>query len=221
VVPALAFAAMAVLPFVVTPYTQDLIVRIAIFAIFALSLELLVGATGLVSLGHAAFLGIGAYATVLGSGDSGARAVLLALAVGGAALYAAVTGALSLRTRGVYFIMVTLAFAQLAYFVVHDTKAAGGSDGIFLYVKPVLEVGGVDLIDLDSRRHLYYTCWRPWPAPTPSSPCCCALASATRWPGSASTSSGCVRRASRPRPTSWPPSSSPARSPAWPASCWR
>jgi hypothetical protein len=83
--------------------------------------------------------------------------VLLALAVGGAALYAAVTGALSLRTRGVYFIMVTLAFAQLAYFVVHDTKAAGGSDGIFLYVKPVLEVGGVTLIDLDSRRHLYYT----------------------------------------------------------------
>jgi branched-chain amino acid transport system permease protein len=158
VVPALAFAAMAVLPFFVTPYTQDLIVRIAIFAIFALSLELLVGATGLVSLGHAAFLGIGAYATVLGSGDSGAPLpVLLALAVGGAALYAAVTGALSLRTRGVYFIMVTLAFAQLAYFVVHDTKAAGGSDGIFLYVKPVLEVGGVALIDLDSRRHLYYT----------------------------------------------------------------
>jgi branched-chain amino acid transport system permease protein len=157
IVPALAIAVAAALPFVVSPYTQDLIVRIAIYAIFALSLELLVGATGLVSLGHAAFLGIGAYATVLGSGDTGAPLPwLLVLAVGGAALYAAVAGALSLRTRGVYFIMVTLAFAQLAYFVVHDTKAGGGSDGIFLYVKPVLELGGVTLLDLGERRHLYY-----------------------------------------------------------------
>jgi branched-chain amino acid transport system permease protein len=157
IVPAAAVVAVAVLPFFVSPYTQDLIVRIAIYAIFALSLELLVGATGLVSLGHAAFLGIGAYATVLGSGDSGAQLpVLLALAVGAAALYAAVAGALSLRTRGVYFIMVTLAFAQLAYFVVHDTKAGGGSDGIFLYIKPTLEVGGVTLLNLDERLHLYY-----------------------------------------------------------------
>ena len=158
VVPAVAVVAVAVLPFFVSPYTQDLIVRVAIYAIFALSLELLVGATGLVSLGHAAFLGIGAYATVLGSGDSGAPLpVLLALAVGSAALYAAVAGVLSLRTRGVYFIMVTLAFAQLAYFVVHDTKAGGGSDGIFLYFKPVLEVGGITVLDLDNRLHLFYS----------------------------------------------------------------
>ncbi len=67
---------------------------------------------------------------------------VLALAVGGAAAYALFVGALSLRTRGVYFIMVTLAFAQMAYFVVHDTKAGGGSDGIFLYVKPALSVAG-------------------------------------------------------------------------------
>ena len=156
-VPAAAAAVVAVLPFLVSPYAQDLIVRMAIVAIFALSLELLVGATGLVSLGHAAFLGIGAYAAVLGSGDSGAPLyVLLPLAVGGAALYAAFVGAFSLRTRGVYFIMVTLAFAQLAYFVVHDTKAGGGSDGIFLYVKPVLQVGGTTLLDLGERLHLYY-----------------------------------------------------------------
>jgi len=111
-----------------------------------------------VSLGHAAFLGIGAYAVVLGSGDAGAPLlVLLALAVGGAALYALFVGALSLRTRGVYFIMVTLAFAQMAYFVVHDTKAGGGSDGIFLYVKPVLRLFGTTLLDMDQRLPLYYT----------------------------------------------------------------
>ena len=156
-VPAAAALAIAALPLVVSPYAQDLIVRIAIYAIFALSLELLVGATGLVSLGHAAFLGIGAYATVLASGDGGGSIiVLLPLAIGAAAAYALFVGVLSLRTRGVYFIMVTLAFAQMAYFVIHDTKAAGGSDGIFLYVKPVLAIAGKTLVDLGERTTLYY-----------------------------------------------------------------
>ncbi|MEP6740005.1 MAG: branched-chain amino acid ABC transporter permease [Caldimonas sp.] len=148
---------VAALPAFVSPYTQDLIVRIAIYAVFALSLELLVGATGLVSLGHAAFLGIGAYATVLASGDAGAPlAVLVPLAVGAAAAYALVVGTLCLRTRGVYFIMVTLAFAQMAYFVFHDTKVGGGSDGIFLNAKPTLEIAGTTLLDLAKRSHFYY-----------------------------------------------------------------
>jgi len=157
-VPLIALAVLLVLPAVLTPYTQDLVVRIAIYAIFALSLELLVGMTGLVSLGHAAFLGIGAYATVLVSGESGASLVkVLVIGIPAAAAYALFVGALSLRTRGVYFIMVTLAFAQMAYFVAHDTKVGGGSDGIFLYVKPVLELGGTTLVNLDDRRHLYFT----------------------------------------------------------------
>jgi len=156
-VPVAAALVVAALPLVVSPYAQDFVVRIAIYAIFALSLELLVGATGLVSLGHAAFLGIGAYVTVLASGDSGASlALLLPLAMAAAAAYAIVVGALSLRTRGVYFIMVTLAFAQMAYFVVHDTKAGGGSDGIFLYAKPTLALG-VATLDLGQRATLYYT----------------------------------------------------------------
>jgi len=156
-VPAAAALVVAALPLFVAPYGQDLVLRIAVYAIFALSLELLVGATGLVSLGHAAFLGIGAYATVLASGSDGASiAWLLPLAVLAAAAYAVVVGALSLRTRGVYFIMVTLAFAQMAYFVVHDTKAAGGSDGIFLYAKPTLAVGATTLVDLGNRAALYY-----------------------------------------------------------------
>ena len=157
-VPAAALLVLAALPALISPYAQDLVARIAIYAIFALSLELIVGAAGLVSLGHAAFLGIGAYAVVLGSGDSGAPLlVLLLLAVGSAAAYALFVGALSLRTRGVYFIMVTLAFAQMAYFVVHDTKAAGGSDGIFLSVKPALTIAGTTVLDLGQRLPLYYS----------------------------------------------------------------
>jgi branched-chain amino acid transport system permease protein len=154
--PTLGAAVLLALPLVLTPYTQDLVLKIAVYAIFALSLELLVGMTGLVSLGHAAFLGIGAYVAVLGSGDSGASlAWLLPAAVLAAALYALFVGALSLRTSGVYFIMVTLAFAQMAYFVVHDTKLAGGSDGIFLYAKPTLSIAGTTLLDLDNKQHLY------------------------------------------------------------------
>jgi branched-chain amino acid transport system permease protein len=148
---AAAIALLALQP-ALSPYAQDLVVKIAIYAIFALSLELLVGVTGLVSLGHAAFLGIGAYVAVLASGDGGASvARVLPLAVLGAAAYALFVGSLSLRTKGVYFIMVTLAFAQMAYFVFHDTKLAGGSDGVFLYAKPTLGA-----LNLDDKRQLYY-----------------------------------------------------------------
>jgi len=157
-VPTLTAVALALLPMALSPYTQDLVVKIALYAIFALSLELLVGMTGLVSLGHAAFLGIGAYVTVLMSGDSASPAAgpLLLAAVAAAAAYALFVGALSLRTKGVYFIMVTLAFAQMAYFMFHDTKLAGGSDGIFLYNKPTVSVGGKLLLNLDDKHHLYY-----------------------------------------------------------------
>jgi len=75
-IPALAAVALAILPAVLTPYTQDLVVKIALYAIFALSLELLVGMTGLVSLGHAAFLGMGAYVAVLGAGDASSPAAV-------------------------------------------------------------------------------------------------------------------------------------------------
>jgi branched-chain amino acid transport system permease protein len=114
--------------------------------------------TGLVSLGHAAFLGIGAYVTAIAMQrvDTAPVWVVLPLAVLAAAAYALFVGALSLRTRGVYFIMVTLAFAQMAYFVFHDTKIAGGSDGMFLYSKPGIELGGTKWLDLDNKLHLYY-----------------------------------------------------------------
>ncbi|MCM0609725.1 MAG: branched-chain amino acid ABC transporter permease [Ideonella sp. WA131b] len=135
-----AFAALAVYPLFAGSYGLDLVAKIMIFAIFALSLELLVGGTGLVCFGHAAFFGIGAYAAVLLSpGFEPANLLwLLPACVAAAALYALAVGALSLRTKGVYFIMVTLAFAQMAYYVVHDTPLGGGTDGIYLNAKPTI-----------------------------------------------------------------------------------
>ena len=151
--PVLFALTLGLLAPLLSPYVSDFVVKVMILSIFALSLELLVGMTGLVSLGHAAFYGIGAYTTVLVSGqDGGSIAVLLPLAMGAAALYALAVGALSLRTRGVYFIMVTLAFAQMAYFVVHDTKLGGGSDGIYMYVRPVLGA-----LDMENRYTQFYT----------------------------------------------------------------
>ena len=134
------FAALALFPLVSGNYGVDFVTKIMVYAIFALSLELLVGGTGLVCFGHAGFFGIGAYAAVLLSPDSGSGSLLLLLlaSVLAAAVYALVVGALSLRTKGVYFIMVTLAFAQMAYYVVHDTPLGGGTDGIYLNTKPTL-----------------------------------------------------------------------------------
>jgi branched-chain amino acid transport system permease protein len=150
--------ALALLPMFLSSYMQDLVLKIFIYAIFALSLELLVGTTGLISLGHAAFFGIAAYVTVLASPatEPGQIMLLLPLGVLAAGLYALFVGALSLRTKGVYFIMVTLAFAQMAFFVFHDTPVGGGTDGIYLNLRPVLAVAGKVLVDLDNGRQLYY-----------------------------------------------------------------
>jgi branched-chain amino acid transport system permease protein len=142
---ALVFAALALVPMATGSFGIDLVTKIMIFAILALSLELLVGSTGLVCFGQAAFFGIGAYAAVLLSPQDGVPqlAWLLPASIVAAAAYALVVGALSLRTKGVYFIMVTLAFAQMAYYVVHDTPFGGGTDGIYLNTKPAL--GALDL----------------------------------------------------------------------------
>lgn len=158
IIPVAAACLLAVLPSYLSSYLQDLVLKIIIFVIFAMSLELLVGTTGLISLGHAAFFGIAAYVTVLASpeAEAGALLGLLPMSMLAAGAYALFVGALSLRTRGVYFIMVTLAFAQMAYFVFHDTPVGGGSDGIYLMLRPALTIGGTTILDLDNGRHLYF-----------------------------------------------------------------
>ena len=141
----ISFAALGLYPVIAGQFAIDLVTKIMIYAVLALSLELLVGGAGLVCFGQAAFFGIGAYATVLLSPASDPGGLwLMAAAVLIAGAYALFVGALSLRTGGVYFIMVTLAFAQMAYYVVHDTPVGGGTDGIYLYIKPIF--GPVDWI---------------------------------------------------------------------------
>ncbi|WP_084151221.1 branched-chain amino acid ABC transporter permease [Azohydromonas australica] len=153
----LGFLVLALLPLVLSGFYVELTMKIMILALFALSLELLVGQTGLVAFGHAGFFGIGAYVAALLTPQAGGASLwwLLPAAMGAAGLYALAVGALSLRTKGVYFIMITLAFAQMAYFVFHDTPLGGGSDGIYLYFKPEVKLGELQLLDLDAG-HTYY-----------------------------------------------------------------
>lgn len=134
------FVLLLAMPFIGNDYSNDWVVKTIIFSIFALSLELLVGTTGLICFGQAAFFGIGAYATVLLTSQFPDPSIwfLLSASILSAAVLALFVGALSLRTKGVYFIMVTLAFAQMVYYVIHDTPLGGGTDGIYLASKPML-----------------------------------------------------------------------------------
>jgi branched-chain amino acid transport system permease protein len=150
--------ALALFPLVGGKFGVDFVTKIMIFAVFALSLELLVGQVGLVCFGQAAFFGIGGYAAVLLT-PKGAPASLwwlMPAAVSMSALYALFMGSLSIRTRGVYFIMVTLAFSQMAYYVVHDTPLGGGTDGIYLNFVPTLSLGSLALLDLGKPLPFYY-----------------------------------------------------------------
>jgi len=132
--------------------------RILLMAIFAGSLNLLVGYTGLVSLGHAAFFGIAGYLLALYSPPAQAAGFWssLALSVCGAALCALIIGVLVLRTSGIFFIMATLAFAEMLFYLFHDTDIAGGSDGIYIHQRPVLDIFGWQPLDLADVNHFYY-----------------------------------------------------------------
>lgn len=122
--------------------------RMVIFALLVTSLNLVLGYGGLVALGHAGFVGVGAYTVVILAerGVTSALAVWpLALLAG--ALAALLIGAISLRTRGVYFIMITLAFAQMLYFVFASLRNYGGDDGYSLAARPGLWPGAESLDD--------------------------------------------------------------------------
>ncbi|MDD3329659.1 MAG: branched-chain amino acid ABC transporter permease [Zoogloea sp.] len=154
----LALAGLACVPLAGADFYTELIAKTLVMAIFAMSLDLLVGFTGLVSFGHAAYFGVAAYAVALLSPKYEAASLwfVLPASVGLAALAALVVGLFVLRTKGIYFIMVTLAFAQMFFYVFHDTPLGGGSDGLYLNVKPTAEIGGFLPFDLDNPAHLYY-----------------------------------------------------------------
>ncbi len=129
---------MLVYPFLVADYPRALIAEIYIFAIFAMSLDLLLGFTGLMSLGHAAFFGLGAYAVAILGTLFGVNAWLaLAAGIVVAAAGAAVIGFFCVRTSGIPFLMLTLAFSQLVFSVALKWReVTGGSDGMAIAEKP-------------------------------------------------------------------------------------
>jgi branched-chain amino acid transport system permease protein len=155
----IACLAMAIaLPFCVSTYYTQFFAKALIMGMLAMSLNLVVGHGGLVSLCHAAFFGLAGYVLALLSPRYDAASLLTTLPIailcsGTAAL---LIGALVLRTRGVYFIMVTLAFGEMLFFFFHDTKFAGGSDGISINIRPEIAIAGRQLLDLDKPMTFYF-----------------------------------------------------------------
>jgi len=134
-------------------YYIDLVRRIMILAIAAASLNLILGYGGLVSFGHAAYLGVGAYAVgILGFYGIASGWAHLAAAISASALVAAAIGAVSIRTSGIYFIMITLAFTQMLYYLGISLAEFGGDDGMRLKAKS--DFGA--LVDLQDPVQFYY-----------------------------------------------------------------
>ena len=159
VLPIAIFLIFGALPLFATfraeAYVLGLVTRVMIFAIAALALDLLVGYGALVSFGHAAFMGLGAYAVgILSAHGIHDALISLPVALGTSALFAYATGIVCLRTKGVYFIMITLAFGQMAYFTASSLAPYGGDDGLTIRMRSTL--AGFPIFAND--RALYYIC---------------------------------------------------------------
>ena len=154
----MGLVALLAFPFVGTPFYTEMVTRMMIMAIFAMSLDLLQGVTGLVSLGHAAYFGLAGYALAFLTPQGAAVSLwwtlpVAVLASGAAAL---VIGFFVVRTHGIYFIMVTMAFAQMVFYLFFDNKALGGSDGVYINFKPSAALWGWVPFELDNKRSMYY-----------------------------------------------------------------
>jgi branched-chain amino acid transport system permease protein len=155
----LLLAALALLPLYVeltgSRFLLTLFTRIIILALAAVSLNLILGYGGMMSFGHAVYLGIGGYAVgILAHEGIYSGFIQWPVALAASALFALVIGALSLRTRGVYFIMITLAFAQMAYYVVAGLARYGGDDGLTIYKRSQF----VEPLNLSNKTEFYYFC---------------------------------------------------------------
>jgi branched-chain amino acid transport system permease protein len=160
VVASLLLAALALVPLYAAltgdVFAVTLFTRVLIISIGAVSLNLIMGYGGMASFGHAAYLGIGGYAVgILWKEGFGSGFVQWPVAVGVSSLFALVVGALSLRTRGVYFIMITLAFAQMVYYVAQGLDRYGGDDGLTIGNRSTFH----GLIDLNNNTLFYYLCF--------------------------------------------------------------
>lgn len=150
IVPVVIFAVLALAPAAAavasTGYILDLFARVMIFAIAACAVDLLLGFAGLVTFGQAAFIGLGAYAVgILAKHGIGEALVSLPVSLAASGLFALATGIVCLRTKGVYFIMITLAFGQMAYFTASSLAPYGGDDGLTIAARNT--VAGLRLLD--------------------------------------------------------------------------
>ena len=150
---ALGLFCLLAFPWLGTDFYVQMVSRMMILAIFAMSLDLLQGVTGLVSLGHAAYFGVAGYALafITPAGEPVSLYTSLPIAIGASALLALLIGFLVVRTHGIYFIMVTMAFAQMVFYLFFDNKILGGSDGIYINFKP-----DALLFDLENKKVFYY-----------------------------------------------------------------
>lgn len=152
--------ALALVPLYATaggdPFALTLFTRIVILAIAAVSLNLIMGYGGMISFGHAAYLGIGGYAVgILWKEGFSSGLLQWPVAIGASSLFALVVGALSLRTRGVYFIMITLAFAQMVYYVAEGLDRYGGDDGLTIGTRSTFGAA----LTLNNNTVFYYLCY--------------------------------------------------------------
>jgi branched-chain amino acid transport system permease protein len=198
-VAAAVLVVLAAAPLFLAPFATTTLTRILVFALFAVSLDLLVGVTGLPSLGHAAYFGSGAYAAGWVSINVTAEApvpLLVGAAVG--AVAAALTGWITVRTGGVFFLMLTLAIGETVQQVANTWESVtGGANG--LTGVPAVRVGGAPLANAGFvywyvlAVFVWASCWcGSWPGHRSGPPCA----------ASATTSRGCARSATRQRCTS-------------------
>jgi branched-chain amino acid transport system permease protein len=154
----LALAVLALLvPYIWSGYEIKLATTITIQAGLAVALGFVVGPAGLVSIGHAAFYGLAAYlfAMLAPASEPADLVTTLLVAVCGTAVVATVVGVISIRSRGLYFILMTLAFGQLGYHFFHDTGIGGSADGTYIYFRPELRLPGLE-INLDGAAQFYH-----------------------------------------------------------------
>jgi len=155
--PVAIFLVLALLPVAAAlagqQYLVDLATRVMVFAVAALALDFLVGYGGLISFGHAGFIGLGAYAVgILSAHGIGDALVALPTAITASMLFALLTGIICLRTKGVYFIMITLAFGQMIFFVATSLAPYGGDNGLTIAARDT--IAGLALMKND--RAFYY-----------------------------------------------------------------
>ena len=151
------------LPFIIKPFYLSLAIEVLIFAIFAMSLDLLLGYTGLPSFGHAAYFGLGGYlvgyiasTSDLALGLTSNLLVTLPIVVGITAVIALIIGYFAIRTSGIYFLMITLAFAQMLFSIaIRWSGVTGGSDGLTGVQRPILGLGPLSY-QFASRESFYF-----------------------------------------------------------------